>query len=77
MRDVVAAVLETRRTTMRLVAGLEEGTWSFWDVRTSWRATGEFVGGHRDGVWLEYEASPDPVRERVYRDGQLVTVREL
>lgn len=59
------------------VQGLEQGSWQFWDAASSWRAAGEFVGGHRDGVWLEYGPAPDPIRERLYRNGELVTVREL
>lgn len=59
------------------VNGAEQGTWQFWDEESTWRAQGDFVGGHREGLWLEYGPAADPIRERVYRDGQLITVREL
>ena len=59
------------------VDGVEHGLWRYWDEASSWRTEGNYVFGQKDGVWLEYSGTEHPVRERIYREGRLVTVREF
>lgn len=59
------------------VDGVEHGNWTFWSTDTLTRTEGAYVLGNRDGRWLDYSPEGKPVRERIYRDGRLVTQREL
>ncbi len=59
------------------VNGAEHGAWTFWNTETLVRTEGAYVLGDRDGVWRDYTPEGKATRERVYRDGRLVTQREL
>lgn len=59
------------------VDGVEHGAWVFWNVETLVRTEGNYVLGGRDGRWLDYSPEGKATRERIYRDGRLVTQREL
>ena len=61
----------------QFVGGQEHGPWVFWNTDAATRTEGSFVLGARDGVWLDYGPDDRPVRERTYRDGRMVTMREL
>jgi antitoxin component YwqK of YwqJK toxin-antitoxin module len=59
------------------VDGAEHGWWQYWDEASTWRTEGNYVFGQKDGMWLEYGGGEHPVREREFREGRMVTVREL
>ena len=59
------------------VAGKEEGPWVFYNEDHSRISRGTYVAGGRDGLWIDYDPQDRPVRERSYRNGRVVTQREL
>lgn len=59
------------------VGGVEQGPWTFWNTDTLTRAEGVYVLGGRDGVWIDYSPEGKAVRERIYREGRLISQREL
>jgi hypothetical protein len=59
------------------VDGAEHGFWQYWDEAATWRTEGSYLFGQKDGTWLEYGGGEYPIREREFRGGRMVTVREL
>ncbi|HHO54404.1 MAG TPA: hypothetical protein ENK18_26915 [Deltaproteobacteria bacterium] len=59
------------------IGGQEHGMWTFWDDAGARRTEGEFVLGARTGRWLDHGPDGIAVRERIYREGRLVSQREL
>ncbi len=59
------------------VNGVEHGGWTFWNTDTLTRIEGSFVLGAKDGRWLDYSPEGKPTRERIFREGRLITQREL
>ena len=66
-----------RSSEGQFVGGEEHGPWTFWNADVLTRTEGSFVLGDRDGIWLDYGPEDKPVRERIYRDGRMITMREL
>lgn len=71
------AVTGEKTAEGEFVGGLEQGQWTFWNIDTLTRAEGVYVLGKRDGVWLDYSPEGKALRERIYRDGRLISQREL
>jgi len=61
----------------QFVDGKEHGPWTYWNPDALTRTEGSFVLGLREGVWIDYGPDGKAVRERVYRAGRMITVREL
>jgi hypothetical protein len=59
------------------VDGVEHGAWTFWTVETLVRTEGNYVLGGRDGKWIDYSPEGKATRERIYREGRLLSQREL
>lgn len=59
------------------VGGREEGRWTFWAEDGLSRSEGMYEYGGRVGKWIDFDADGKPVRERTYRNGRLVTQREM
>ena len=66
-----------RSSEGQFVSGAEHGPWTFWNADVLTRTEGSYVLGNRDGVWLDYGPDDKPVRERIYREGRMITMREL
>lgn len=60
-----------------MVDGGRHGAWVTYDPESGMPVEGTWVDGERDGVWVEHDAEGQPVRERVYRRGRLISQREL
>lgn len=67
----------SRASEGQFVGGREHGIWTFWDESGERRTEGEFVLGARTGRWLDHGPDGTAVRERIYREGRLVSQREL
>lgn len=61
----------------QFVDGKEHGPWTFWNAEQLTRTEGSYVLGLREGTWTDYGPDGKAVRERIYRAGRMVTVREL
>jgi len=59
------------------VDGKEHGPWVFWSIDPPVRAEGEYVLGDREGVWRDIGRDEAVFRERRYRGGRMISVREL
>lgn len=66
-----------RASEGQFVSGAEHGPWVYWNTDALTRTEGSYVLGNRDGIWRDYGPDDKPVRERVYRDGRMITMREL
>jgi hypothetical protein len=66
-----------RSSEGQMVDGKENGRWTFWNNESMTRTEGEFLLGERDGVWMDFGPEDQPVRERSYRTGRLVSQRDL
>jgi hypothetical protein len=55
--------------------GRRNGVWTVYDPSGS-KQQGPYVAGAQDGLWVEFNAQGVPVRERIYREGRLVRLRE-
>lgn len=58
-------------------AGGRHGVWVSYDDATTLPQEGTWENGERAGVWIEYDAEGEALRERTYRNGRLVSQREL
>jgi len=58
------------------VEGREHGPWLYWAADLT-RVEGQWELGSRAGIWLDYEASGRASRQRDYRDGRLISQKEL
>jgi len=58
------------------IAGRQEGVWTYWDANGH-REEGAFVRDQRNGPWLSFTADDIPTKERIYRNGRLVSQRGL
>ncbi len=65
-----------RKSEGEYVEDEEHGPWMYW-TEEKVRIEGAFIMGQQDGVWLDYSTEDVAVRERVYRNGRLVSQREL
>lgn len=65
-----------RRSEGEMVDGKEHGTWTYWEEDGSW-STGQWNLGQRDGVWVDHDNADVAFRERTYRSGRMVGMRDL
>jgi antitoxin component YwqK of YwqJK toxin-antitoxin module len=66
-----------RMSEGQMIGGKESGAWSYWTEDGQTRTDGQWRLGLRDGVWTDFAPGDVPVREKIWRDGRLITQREL
>lgn len=57
--------------------GKPNGYWTYWHANGQLQTAGDLVNGQKTGTWIEHDEQGKPKTERVYRDGRIVTQREL
>ena len=57
--------------------GRRHGIWIGYNATTGVANQGLWVDGEQDGIWIEVDENGEPARERLYRRGRLVSIREL
>jgi hypothetical protein len=57
--------------------GGRHGVWTAYDPDTRVANEGTWSDGERDGTWIIYDGEGNALRERNYRNGRLVSQREL
>jgi len=67
----------TRSSEGEMVQGQQHGAWNYWSPDGQSRTEGQWKLGEKDGVWHELDADDRKVSERVYRNGRLLTQKEL
>ena len=65
-----------RSSEGQMVAGKEHGKWIYWQDDGS-RTEGEWVLGQKTGKWIDFGTDDKPMRERIYRNGRMLSQREL
>ena len=58
------------------VGDRQEGGWTYWDEEGN-REEGACERGQRTGPWLSFTSDDIPTRERIYRNGRLISQRGL
>lgn len=66
-----------RKSEGQWVDGKQHGHWTFWNSDSLTRTEGNFVLGEKDGTWIDVGTDEQPIRERLYRQGRLISQREL
>lgn len=60
------------------IGGKEHGKWTYYSEDGKTRTDAQWVEGRREGTWLVYKIDdPEPLRERVYANGRLISQRVL
>jgi hypothetical protein len=67
----------TRSAEGTMVDGKHHGEWSYWSSDGQSRTVGQWKLGKKDGIWNEMNAEDRAVAERLYRDGRLVSQKDL
>lgn len=57
--------------------GGRHGVWVSYDATNGVPQEGLWVDGQKDGVWTEYDADGKALRERVFRLGRQISLREI
>jgi antitoxin component YwqK of YwqJK toxin-antitoxin module len=66
-----------RSSEGKMIDGKQHGEWSYWSSDGQSRTVGQWKLGNKDGVWREMNAEDRAVAERLYRDGRLVSQKDL
>ncbi|MBA2319811.1 MAG: hypothetical protein H0V89_01540 [Deltaproteobacteria bacterium] len=61
----------------QMVDGKENGEWTYWSEDGATHTVGRWSLGLRDGTWVDYTPNETALREKVFRDGRMVSQKEL
>lgn len=65
------------KTEGEYAAGKPHGYWTYWHPNGQLLTAGDLVEGDKTGTWIEYDEQGKPKTERVYRNGRVLSQREL
>lgn len=65
------------KTEGEYAGGKPNGYWTYWHPNGQLQTAGDLQAGEKVGTWIEYDDQGKPKTERVYRNGRVLSQREL